>query len=81
MNHLKFAWNNAYDAYSAEALNVVMSDRPDIEAICEPDGMHYRSEGDLQPILDVCVEYEMDFEVLEMLPGFILTAIKPAQTI
>lgn len=76
MNHLKFAWSNAYDAYSAEALNVVMSDRSDIEATCEDDGMHFRSEGDLQPILDVCVEYGLDFEVLELSPGFTLHAVK-----
>lgn len=74
MNHIKFAWNNAYDVYSAAALNEVM--RPDIKDTCEEDGYHFRSEGDLQPVLDVCVEYGLDFEILELSPGFTLQAWK-----
>jgi hypothetical protein len=77
MNHIKFEWDNAYDVYSAEALNVVMCDREgDIEATCEADGLHFRSEGDLQPIMDVCSEYELNVTVLELNKDVILTVIK-----
>lgn len=73
-NHIKFEWDNAYDVYSAAALNEVM--RPDIVDTCEADGYHFRSDGDLQPILDVCVGYGLNFTVLELKPGFTLTAVK-----
>lgn len=78
MNHLKFAWDNAYDVYSAHALHDVMQERPDIQDTTEEDGYHFRSEGDLQPILDVCVEYDLNYEILELNPGITLHAIQPA---
>lgn len=76
MNHIKFAWDNSYDIYSADALMKAMDGRTDIEHTCEEDGYHFYSEGDLQPIMDVCSEYQMDFSVLELNPGITLTAIK-----
>lgn len=76
MNHIKFAWTNAYDVYSAQALQEAVGDRKDIISTTEADGYHFRSEGDLQPIMDVISEYEMEFEVLGLNPGVTLTAVK-----
>lgn len=73
-NHIKFAWDNSYDVYSAAALNKAM--RPDIIGSAEDDGYHFRSKSDLQPMLDVMVDYQMDFTILELLPGFELHAVK-----
>lgn len=75
MNHIKFKLNNQYDVYSADALNSAI--RPDIESKIEDDDCyHFRSEGDLQPIMDVCSEYELDVTVVSLNKDVTLSLIR-----
>lgn len=73
LNHIRFEWDNAYDVYSADALNKAM--RIDIIATCEEDGYHFRSKGDLQPLIDVCTQYGLNLTIIEILPGVQLSIL------
>ena len=71
-----FKWDNSYDVYTADELNQAMQGRTDIMESTEEDGHHFRSEGDLQPILDVMSRNQMDFLVLELNIDVTLHAVK-----